>query len=996
MRDTRISGFGIVALLALAVAAYAPVAGAQVTVSGEVAGDAVPGGTVTATAVVDIQDGSTVQSYSWSQVYGVEAMLTGADTDSVSVQLGSMAAYKDMLFHVIAEPPISADDLPPNVPVQDEFFGGLQNRFGLVGLNPFSLEEAALVTLELEVVTTSGTYTGDVEIHAATPWRVTTGIQNVPVGVPVLLHGKDQDAYDWAMTPANGSAATLADAATQNPEFVPDVVGLYTVTVTDMASGEQVSLGIYAGTWLGIITGQDADGRPTVDQTCMNCHNDGIAPDKFTPWRQTGHAEIFSSQLDESTHYSSSCFACHTVGFNTDATAANGGFDDDPNYQAFLDSGLLNNPGDNWTTVLNQWPSLARLANIQCENCHGPQNTASHALSRARSSLSADMCGSCHGEPARHGRYQQWQLSSHANYELATDESQSGTCSKCHTANGFLAWLPVLLGDVPGDPEDSVTVTWTADQAHPQTCQACHDPHAIGTVSGDASNATVRISGDTPMLLAGYQATDVGKGAICLTCHNTRRGLRNDSTWDGTDAERAPHLGAQGDVLMGQNAYFVPVGQRSYHSLLENSCVDCHMQATPPPDLLSYQQGGTNHTFFASREICADCHNVVTADDVQGPVEMKLEELQATIEGKILEKIGEFTSAGAVIDLGGDTAITSAAEVAAIHFEESHGRQGMSVEFVGGDTMGPYAMNSVAVIYPGADPVPLYAQMGDYIAKAGWNYFLIHSDSSRGVHNPSWVNQVLDTSITAVENESGGSGGGGGGNGGLGAVSCTSNFVYWTEIAARNPGRAGSVWRTDLVANNLGGAMANVELILHADSGDFSAMASVDPGAQGVFEDVVGVIGADNTNGPLEICSDQPLAVISRIYNLGEDGTFGQFIDGFGTGAGMRAGTSARLLGLRQMQDEFRTNISVTNGGTEDATVTITLFDASGAELTSYDLTVGSGMVVQDLEPFRARAGAANLGWGFATVEVTAGQGVLTSASVIDSRTNDATTIAPK
>ena len=61
-------------------------------------------------------------------------------------------------------------------------------------------------------------------------------------------------------------------------------------------------------------------------------------------------------------------------------------------------------------------------AGLQCENCHGPQEyTQSHRdqPGAPRVSLAADVCGSCHGEPARHGRFQQWQVSKHANYELA-------------------------------------------------------------------------------------------------------------------------------------------------------------------------------------------------------------------------------------------------------------------------------------------------------------------------------------------------------------------------------------------------------------------------------------------------------------------------------------------------------------------------------------------------------------------------------------------------
>ena len=104
-------------------------------------------------------------------------------------------------------------------------------------------------------------------------------------------------------------------------------------------------------------------------------------------------------------------------------------------------------------------------------------------------------------------------------------------------------------------------------------------------------------------------------------CHNGRRGLRNDQNYLRSDATRAPHPGPQGDMLMGENAYFVPVGQRSFHADVTNSCVSCHMQATPPPDIISYNRSGTNHTFYASKDICSDCHAVMTAADVQGPIE---------------------------------------------------------------------------------------------------------------------------------------------------------------------------------------------------------------------------------------------------------------------------------------------------------------------------------------------------------------------------------------
>jgi hypothetical protein len=87
-------------------------------------------------------------------------------------------------------------------------------------------------------------------------------------------------------------------------------------------------------------------------------------------------------------------------------------------------------------------------------------------------------------------------------------------------------------------------------------------------------------------------------------------------------------------------------------------------------------------------------------------------------------------------------------------------------------------------------------------------------------------------------------------------------------------------------------------------------------------------------------------------------------------------------------------SISVTNAGHEDAMVRITLFDSDGGEITAYDLgPIEPGGVVQDLEPLADRASRPDIGWAMAKIEVVAGGGVLASASVIDSRTNDPTTI---
>jgi hypothetical protein len=504
--------------------------------------------------------------------------------------------------------------------------------------------------------------------------------------------------------------------------------------------------------------------------------------------------------------------------------------------------------------------------------------------------------------------------------------------------------------------------------------------------------------GDTPETVGGYTATDVGKGATCIMCHNGRRGLRNDQNYLRSDGTRAPHPGPQGDVLMGQNAYFVQVGMRSYHADVENACVSCHMQSTPPPDIISYQGGGTNHTFYASNEICEDCHAVIEAEDVQGPVEEGMEELEHMLEQGYLNLISSQLALGRTIDLG-DATITDSADILDVVLGESRGRQGLSVDLAGVGMVGPVGLNGIDVI-TGGDTIGFDDLMDDRVLKAGWNYWLLHSDGSHGVHNPRFSMGILEASKDAVmatpAAEGGLAGGAVDGGGGTGpGVACESSHVYWTEIAAHNQAPDGSTWSTDVMARNVAPAAADLEFYLHTPAGPVMSDGAIAGGAQGVFEDIVAMMGVDG-KGALEICSNQPLDVVARIANQSGGGSYGQFLDGYAAGSGLSAGQSARLIGLRQMSGAFRTNISVTNTGMETAEVRITLFGNSGSEVGSFTLEVGSGMVVQDLEPFRRRASQPDIGWGFALVEVVDGSGILASASVIDAATNDATTVPMK
>jgi hypothetical protein len=729
---------------------------APVVVKATLTGDAEPDGTLTASVTVTPLDGSTVESLAWTS-HGIEVEVDDPAANSTAVTLPDLEAYKEHLLTVIDEAPKVRE--------------GLLNRFMVQPINPLDLEEGALVALTATVTTSSGEYTATAQTETSVPWKVTAGLQNVPVGETLLFQGKEQEDYDWALTEVpSGSTALLTDATTRNPYFTPDKTGKYTLTVTDTTVDPpvQVAMNIYAGTWEGAISGIGTDGRP-LSANCTGCHNDVIAPDKFTAWKRSGHAEIFTVNFDTPGHYSTACLPCHTVGFDT--TVSNNGFDDVKDYQAFLDEYTTDGvnfhsaPG-NWANLVDELQSntllQARLANVQCENCHGPNLTGLHHSGSPdevlRFSTSATVCAVCHGEPPRHARYQQWLESGHANFEVAIAEGTNASCARCHSAQGFLQWYEAGLPSSYTVPNPA-----TADTVQPQTCATCHDPHYPGSASGNPNNATVRVIGSTPVLPAGFATTGDGRGAICMMCHNTRRGLKNDqaqppSTTPATG--QAPHPGAQTDVLFGQNAYLVKVGIRGKHSLISDTCANCHLEKTPPPPDLSYASGGTNHTFFASPAICVKCHNSIDGPTFQNIVQEQID----VVEGEFINAITEYTATvqdnGFVITVSnvlppgqpdGSPTVTVTIEttdaVAFHDFTDLHGQQAISFS-VNGTEQGLAQLDSFKIT-PDETAVSMfqYSHQGDLLERGGWNIELVKEDTSKGVHNPTFVFDILDATL---------------------------------------------------------------------------------------------------------------------------------------------------------------------------------------------------------------------------------------------------------
>ncbi len=219
---------------------------------------------------------------------------------------------------------------------------------------------------------------------------------------------------------------------------------------------------------------------------------------------------------------------------------------------------------------------------------------------------------------------------------------------------------------------------------------------------------------------------------------------------------------------------------------------------------------------------------------------------------------------------------------------------------------------------------------------------------------------------------------------------------YWVPVVISDAGYAGSYWKTDVTLIRRGGGLggATATLIVHLPDGDHTIRREIRAGEQVTVEDVVAAAGGSG-KGTLEIRIDTPLGVTARVYDDTGHGTFGQFEQGVLHGGGLLGGETAVLAGLRQEEGRFRTNLQVANIGSQDASVRVHLYDTTGLELADYDLDIPAGGVVQDIQPFDRRANRPGLGWGYATVQVVSGMEILPTASVIDSRTNDAVTVEP-
>ncbi len=563
--------------------------------------------------------------------------------------------------------------------------------------------------------------------------QLANGVANVGLGQPLYLEAlvtKGQPVsgatWSWINRPTNSVASFRVSPLLTNvvasydggdrkyydiagrTVLVPDIACDPFITNNDFIVGVAVVLSnktlyatntCYGSLYIGCLAWTNNYTGPNGEGFCYVCHNSPYAGSKMALWGQTAHATAFTRKIngEAGAGFKSTCVSCHVLGYDKTASANNGGFDDIATqvgwvYPTNLATAAATN---NW----NLMPLvLKNKSNIQCESCHGPADRHARNLGDINAiglSLSAGNCGHCHDSMTHHVKNYEWSQSLHATGEVFKSYTSEAGCAPCHSGQDFILskdpdWAgvtnPVRLG--------------TANEGI--TCVTCHDPHSTGMGDYQLRSFT------NVVLFNNAKFTQGGNGLLCMQCHISRRDAESYvlPPLTASGASRfGPHHGPQTDMLFGTNAvqYGMSMPSSRHINVLEDSCIECHMQETPTNGVAMNKVGAhtfslsytTNSTTVNMTETCVKCHGEIEDFNIGG---------------------GDYDHDGVI--------------------------EGTQTEIDG-------MVNTLALLLPpvGSTTVTPTAAYTLSQRKALYNYLFVTEDRSHGVHNPKYAAAILQASI---------------------------------------------------------------------------------------------------------------------------------------------------------------------------------------------------------------------------------------------------------
>lgn len=222
-------------------------------------------------------------------------------------------------------------------------------------------------------------------------------------------------------------------------------------------------------------------------------------------------------------------------------------------------------------------------------------------------------------------------------------------------------------------------------------CKTCHNIHT----TFNKEDYALRLATPVAMIFDASVIIDLGSSNLCANCHQSRRAEPNvtnpGATFEITSTHYGPHHGAQANVLYG--AGFAEIsGSKSYPAAgsgahVSAGCTSCHMG--------EYAEGIGGHTW--NPVYCGECHTS-GSDDY---------EFMGTMEGNHAKL---ETLRGLLADAG-------------------------VIEYVEEDE----AWEPIVGTYPMIQ------------AQAFFNWIGLEEDRSMGVHNPAYVEALLDNTIAAMQ-----------------------------------------------------------------------------------------------------------------------------------------------------------------------------------------------------------------------------------------------------
>jgi hypothetical protein len=386
-----------------------------------------------------------------------------------------------------------------------------------------------------------------------------------------------------------------------------------------------------------------------------------------------------------------------------------------------------------------------QLANVQCENCHGP--AANHAANPddftviPQADIAAAVCGGCHS--ASHTTYpnpptyEEWSASGHSTVVPGAYQSMSSnpnnirSCGVCHSGTARLA---MISGSDPA-------TTLTQDFNVPQTCAVCHDPHQptayplqLRNPLSSTNNYELTSAGTATVAAFTSQYNANININLCAQCHNDR-----GAAW--TDTSRSPHnslqynflLGTIGELLDGPVIYHpgthagLPASAANSISgtfYLTNQCADCHMQTD--------DNGGYNHsTMVTSDTVCLNCH-------VTSPIVLENNYLTPAISNNVTTLITALNQWSA----RQTNALLTATNVVAWEYTTPGGLTWQTNS--AGAVISWSLTNPVNFTGPNSAGQSLLTTNFPNILKVRFNLYLVLDDGSFGVHNPTLALNLLN------------------------------------------------------------------------------------------------------------------------------------------------------------------------------------------------------------------------------------------------------------